>query len=215
MAISDILKQNEGKTLEFKRDLSSPKGLLKTLVAFSNTAGGKVIIGVDDKKSLIGVKWPLDEEERICNLISDSIKPKLVPSVELATVKGKTLLIIEVFLSNSRPHYLVSEGPDQGTYVRLGSSNRQADVELIGELRRSVEGVNYDELPMLELSKDDLDLKTARRLFKGRRLLNEQELLTLKLVRHEQGRLVPTRGGMHLKKLLCINCQLQRLLKWA
>ena len=198
MIIEGLLSQSEGKTLEFKRDLSSPKGLMKTLVAFSNTAGGRVIVGIDDYKRVVGVERPLDEEERLCSLIADSIKPRLVPNVELVTVEGKTLLIVEVFLSNSRPHYLAVEGPDQGVYVRLGSSNRQADRELVGELRRSAEGVSYDELPMPELSEDDLDLKAARRLFKGRRVLDEQELLTLKLMRREQGRLVPTRGGMLL-----------------
>ena len=198
MIIEGLLSQSEGKTLEFKRDLSSPKGLMKTLVAFSNTAGGRVIVGIDDYKRVVGVERPLDEEERLCSLIADSIKPRLVPNVELVTVEGKTLLIVEVFLSNSRPHYLAVEGPDQGVYVRLGSSNRQADRELVGELRRSAEGVSYDELPMPELSEDDLDLKAARRLFKGRRALDEQELLALKLMRREQGRLVPTRGGMLL-----------------
>lgn len=183
MIIEGLLSQSEGKTLEFKRDLSSPKGLMKTLVAFSNTAGGRVIVGIDDYKRVVGVERPLDEEERLCSLIADSIKPRLVPNVELVTVEGKTLLIVEVFLSNSRPHYLAVEGPDQGVYVRLGSSNRQADRELVGELRRSAEGVSYDELPMPELSEDDLDLKAARRLFKGRRVLDEQELLTLKLMR--------------------------------
>jgi predicted HTH transcriptional regulator len=38
----------EGKTLEFKRDLSSPKNMLKTLVAFANTAGGRLLIGIAD-----------------------------------------------------------------------------------------------------------------------------------------------------------------------
>ncbi len=155
-------------------------------------------MGIDDSKQVVGVERPLDEEERLCSMIADSIRPRLVPNVELMTVDSKTLLIVEVFLSNSRPHYLVAEGPDQGVYVRLGSSNRQADRELVGELRRSAEGVSYDELPMPELSEDDLDLKTARRLFKVRRALDEQELLTLKIMRREQGRLVLTRGGMLL-----------------
>jgi predicted HTH transcriptional regulator len=44
----DLLKRNEGKALEYKRDLSSPDGILRTLVAFANTAGGTVVIGVDD-----------------------------------------------------------------------------------------------------------------------------------------------------------------------
>lgn len=79
MVITDILKRAEGKTLEFKRDLSSPKGLMKTLVAFSNTAGGRVIVGIDDDKRVVGVERPLDEEERLCSLIADSIKPRLIP----------------------------------------------------------------------------------------------------------------------------------------
>ena len=44
----ELLKRTEGKTVEFKRDLSSPEDILKCLVAFANTAGGIVVIGVDD-----------------------------------------------------------------------------------------------------------------------------------------------------------------------
>ncbi|HEY6922314.1 MAG TPA: ATP-binding protein [Steroidobacteraceae bacterium] len=44
----DALRRPEGKTLEFKRDLSSPEGLLRTVVAFANTSGGVVLIGVED-----------------------------------------------------------------------------------------------------------------------------------------------------------------------
>jgi ATP-dependent DNA helicase RecG len=199
MMISDILTQSEGKTLEFKRDLSSPKGLLKTLVAFANTAGGKIIIGVDDKTHRpVGIKSPLDVEERLCSLIADSIHPRLVPNIEMVTVDDKTLLIAEVFLSNARPHWLKTEGPENGVYVRLGSSNRQADRELIAELRRSVEGVAFDEMPMPELTVDDLDIAAARKLFKDRRKLDKQELLTLKLLRKDQGKQVPTKGAILL-----------------
>ena len=196
--IDTILTRPEGKTLEFKRDLSSPKPMLKTLVAFANTAGGRLVIGVDDDKQVVGVEDPLEEEERLCNLIADSIAPRLVPNIELITVEGKTLLIAEVFLSGSRPHFLRAEGPEAGVYVRLGSTNRQADRELVAELRRSVEGGSFDELPMPGLSSDDLDLKAAQAHFKGKRELDEQGLLTLKLLRREQGVLVPTKGAVLL-----------------
>jgi ATP-dependent DNA helicase RecG len=46
--LAELLQRNEGKTLEFKRDLSSPDGVLKSLTAFANTAGGMFVIGVDD-----------------------------------------------------------------------------------------------------------------------------------------------------------------------
>ena len=195
----ELLKADEGKTLEFKRDLSSPRNFLKTLVAFANTAGGRIIIGVADKtRESVGIDNPLDEEERLCNLIADTISPRLVPNIEMTTVDGKTLLVVEVFLSNSRPHYLRAEGPETGVYVRLGSTTRLADRELIAELRRSVEGVAFDQLPMAELSIDDLDIDAAQVAFGAIRDLDEQSLLTLKLLTPYQNKLVPTKGGILL-----------------
>ena len=49
MDLIEILKRPEGKTLEFKRDLSSPDAALKAIVAFANTAGGTLLIGVEDR----------------------------------------------------------------------------------------------------------------------------------------------------------------------
>jgi predicted HTH transcriptional regulator len=55
----ELLKQPEGKTLEFKRDLSSPAGVLRTLVAFANTAGGTLLLGVEDTaRHVRGVSEP-------------------------------------------------------------------------------------------------------------------------------------------------------------
>ena len=90
LSIENLIAQPESKTLEFKRDLSSPKSLLRTLVAFANTAGGRLIIGVGDDRQIVGVKDPLDEEERLCNLVADTIAPRLVPNIELITINGMT-----------------------------------------------------------------------------------------------------------------------------
>lgn len=102
--IERLLRSPEGKTLEFKRDLSSPRNLLKTLVAFANTAGGILVLGLGDDRQILGITQPLDEEERLCSLIADSIAPRLVPNIELVTVEDKTLLLMEVFVSGQRPH---------------------------------------------------------------------------------------------------------------
>jgi len=69
--------------------------LLKTLVAFANTAGGRLIVGAADDHQVLGVSHPLDEEERLCSLIADGIAPRLVPNVEMITVDGKTLLMVD------------------------------------------------------------------------------------------------------------------------
>jgi len=83
-------------------------------------------------------------------------------------------------------------------YVRLGSTNRQADRELIAELRRTAEGLPFDEMPMPELSVADLDMNAAQAVFGGTRTLDEQSLVTLKLLTRHQDRLVPTKGGILL-----------------
>ena len=198
-----LLRQPEGKQLEFKRDLSSPRNVLKTLVAFANSAGGRLVIGVDDARQVVGVADPLAEEERICNLIADAIAPRLLPNVELMSVETlgidtATVLVVEVFPSGARPHYLSKEGPEQGVYLRLGSSNRQAGPDWIAETRRTAAGLVFDEQPLPELSAKDLDLDALARWLEPGRTLDEKVLQTLKLLRPYQGRLVPTRGAVLL-----------------
>ncbi|TQE98799.1 MAG: AAA family ATPase [Spiribacter salinus] len=197
-SIQQLLQTEEGKTLEFKRDLSSPQPILRTLVAFANSAGGKLVIGVDDDRQVIGLENPLDEEERLCNLVADNITPRMLPSIELVTVQDKTLLVCEAFPSNSRPHYLNRGGLEQGVLVRLGSTNRQADAALVAELQRSAEGIAYDEMSMPELTREDLDLDAAGEMFETPDGFDDRQLLTLKLLRPEQGGLVPTRGAVLL-----------------
>jgi len=153
--------------------------------------------GGDDRK-IIGVENPLDEEERLSNLIADSISPRLVPSIEMITVEGKTLLVVEVFLSGMRPHFLKAEGQQSGTYVRLGSTNRLADPQLIAELQHGVAGVSFDALPMPELTLDALDLKAIAKDFEGRNSIDERTLQSLRIMVKEQGKLVPSQGGILL-----------------
>jgi ATP-dependent DNA helicase RecG len=124
--MSGFLNQPEGKTLEFKRDLSSPKPLLKTLVAFANTAGGRLVIGIDDERQIVGIANPVDEEERLRSLVADSIAPRLVPNVELMTVEGKTLLVVEVFVSGSRPHRLAEVRGGEGRCLRASGVDQSA-----------------------------------------------------------------------------------------
>jgi len=80
MDLAHLLQQPEGKTLECKRDLSSPDRVLHTLLAFANTAGGTLVVGVDDRtKHVRGIADSLKEEERLANLVSDSILPRPGP----------------------------------------------------------------------------------------------------------------------------------------
>lgn len=195
----ELLKRPEGKTLEFKRDLSSPDGVLRSLVAFANTAGGTLLIGVEDGTGHVrGIQDPLEAEERLANLISDSILPRLVPELETLPWRSTQVLAVQVYPSPSRPHYLKSQGPEDGVLVRVGSTNRRADCELIEELRRVVRGETYDEQALPDLGSEALDFRAASESFAAVRKLKSSDLEILRLVTQHQGRHVPTVGGMLL-----------------
>ena len=174
MRFDSLLKSQEGKLLEFKRDISSPENIMKTLVAFANTAGGVLLIGVEDDHTVIGIPGnPLDEEERLCNMIADSIFPCLIPNIELIPSNELTVLAVEVYPSQLRPHYLKQKGEQQGVFVRLGSTNRQADLPLVEELKRTVTGKGYDELPVMEADAADIDFQAVIEAFRTVRTLSE------------------------------------------
>ena len=175
--VSDI----GGKTLEFKRDLSSPDCPLRTLLAFANSAGGPLVIGVTDDGTVVGVDDPLAEEERIASLIDDRISPQLVPAIDLVTLRDKTVLIVDVPLSTRRPHHITRLGPEAGVYVRLGSTTRQADPALVAELEpRAVF--------------EDLDLEVLSKL--RRRSTSVADLLALGLAVQQGDQIVPTNAGI-------------------
>jgi len=199
MDLVELLKRPEGKTLEFKRDLSTPEGALRTIVAFANTAGGTLVLGVEDKSRHVrGVRDPLDLEERLANLISDLVAPRLVPELEILPWRRTQVLAVQVHPSPSRPHYLRREGREGGVYVRVGSTNRRADRELIEELGRFARGEAFDERPMPELDSEALDFRAASESFAPVRKLTRSDLETLRLLTSHQGRKVPTVGGMLL-----------------
>ncbi len=195
----EILKRPEGQTLEFTRNLSTPEGALKTIVAFANTAGGTLLLGVEDKRRHVrGVREPLDLEERLANLISDRIAPRLLPEIEILPWRRTQVLAVQVHPSPSRPHYLAREGLAGGVYVRVGSTNRRADPEMIEELRRFARGEAFDEQPMPGLDSEVLDFRAASESFAPVRKLARRDLATSRLVTDHQGRKVPTVGGMIL-----------------
>lgn len=133
--------EHEGKTLDYKRDLSGPEGVLRTVVAFANSAGGRLVIGVVDDRSVVGVDDPVTAEMRLADLITDSIRPQLLPTIELITLDGRTVLVANVPVGGQRPYYLKEAGRYGGAYVRLGSSNRRATRLLTDDLARGGGGL--------------------------------------------------------------------------
>lgn len=194
--IEHLIAENEGKTIEFKENTRSLNGIMKTIVAFANSAGGTIIIGVKDKtKELAGISNILSEEERMANAITDSIFPLLTPDIEIQSIRGKELLIIRVPHSVG-PYYIKSEGPERGVYVRFGSTNRSVDIEMLDSLRLLAKKISYDELPHPE---GQLDMEVIKKVFEwvGKRP-TAQVLDNLGIETSRTSKKYPSNGGILL-----------------
>ena len=199
MELIDMLRRPEGKTLEFKLDLSSPQGFLRTAAAFANTAGGTIVLGVADRtRDVRGVRNPLDLQRRVAGLIGDSIRPRLLPDITVIRHRDRHVLAVRVHPSASRPHFVKRAGLRNGTFVRVGSANRQADAPLIAEMQRFAIGESFDEWPIPEANSEALDFRAASEFFAPVRRLRRRHLESLGLVTPHRSRTVPTVGGMIL-----------------
>lgn len=143
MSLEEIIA-GESKTIEFKEELpADSKKYMKTVVAFSNTAGGKIIIGISDKtREIVGVpkEKVFQIMDGIMNAITDTCTPQIIPNITLQSIEDKTLIVIEVYPGKQRPYYIVSEGKENGTYIRTNGSSRHADSTQLKELE--FEGAN-------------------------------------------------------------------------
>ena len=201
MTLIESIRQGESKTLELKAQLPQNDQIAKTVVAFANTSGGKLVIGVGDNRDVIGL--PEQDlfalQERIGSLIFDRCHPAILPEMYTANLEGKTVLVVEIFRGNLLPYYLKEDGKNNGTYLRVGTANRKADFEHILELERQKRNQSFDEEIFREQPLAELDLTPLLARFKALgKPLNDEKLKNLKLVQEEQGTLYPTQGLMIL-----------------
>jgi predicted HTH transcriptional regulator len=197
--IESLLARGEGKTLEFKENCRSLDRIVRTAVAFANTAGGKIVIGVKDKtKDVVGVVDPLLEEQRLANAFADGIRPLLVPDIQIHAWRKLHLIVVAV-PHVVGPFYVRSEGPKDGVYVRLGSTNRPAGPELFAELQRLARNTFFDEQPCDGTSSDDIDVRAASELFAGvGRPLTPSKRKSLGLMVTQGSKELPTIGTVLL-----------------
>ncbi len=197
--IEEILNSNEGKTLEFKENLQSMQGVIKTVIAFANTAGGMIVVGVENgTKRVVGVSDPLTEEERLANVIYDSIWPQIMTDINIQSYRTKDLIIINVPHSVG-PCHLKAVGMEKGTYVRLGSTNRLVDEETLHALKNIAKNIYYDELPAVHKKYSDLDWEVIKELFnRVKKKITPTSARSLGLLTDHENKEVPSLGAVIL-----------------
>ena len=150
MTIGEILA-GESKTIEFKEKLpENSSKYMKTVAAFANGRGGKLVFGVEDEtRKIVGINKDIVFKtiDAITNSVSDSIEPMIIPDITLQEIDGKTIIVVEILQGNQRPYYIKYLGIKKGTFVRSAGTTRLAEPYMIQEL--ILEGTNgsFDQLP--------------------------------------------------------------------
>lgn len=217
MTAEEILA-GESKNVEFKvrRPEKSIK-YMKSVVAFANGKGGRIVFGIDDDtREIVGIPEEnvFREMDAITNAISDSCEPVIVPDVYPQTINGKTIIIAEISAGMQRPYYLKAEGITDGVYMRVSGTSRKADRAMTQEMYYASGGRSYDMVMCRDLSVSDEEIESLCAEMKAVAIANCKNDAQKKAVKDvtknvllswgilaedEKGRLHPTNAWVFLK----------------
>jgi predicted HTH transcriptional regulator len=198
-----ICEQPESRRLEFKEKFPKGDQVAKTVIAFANGAGGKIIFGVQDHpRYIIGLS---DEdifflEEKIANHISDHCLPNIIPEIFIQSIDHKNILVVDIFPGSGKPYYLRKKGKQKGTYIRVGSTNRQASLETLEELERQRRKISFDAEPVYDFQGSKKDLSSFIKDFQNITgyYLDQTKLKNLGLIIQEQHQYYFSRSALLL-----------------
>lgn len=138
--------EHEGLRLEYKREYSEE--IKNTVIAFANTEGGEILIGIDDSGEVYGVEDMDALQLRIVSALRDSIRPDVTMFVHIApeSMEGKEILRISVQRGASCPYYLRGKGiRPAGVFLRKGPANIPATEAAIRHMIQETSNFCYEE----------------------------------------------------------------------
>ncbi len=192
MTMEEILA-GESKNVEFKEDLPERSiKYMKSVVAFANGIGGKIIFGIADKtREVVG----FDKEDvfkkidAIANAVSDSCEPAIIPDITAQTMDGKTVIVVEVSEGRQRPYYIKTLGREGGVYVRVAGTTRLADEYMIKELLFEGSNRHFDQVLCTGLTVTDEEIDDLCKSMKEQAVRNartEEQKASIKDVGRQQ-----------------------------
>ena len=137
MILEEIMS-GESQYLELKRDIpDKSEKYMKTVVAFANGSGGKIVFGIEDRThEVVGIaqETVFRVMDGITTAICDSCTPMITPIVSMASIKDKVVIIVTIQAGGQRPYYITAKGKENGTYIRVSGTTRPADPFVLKEL---------------------------------------------------------------------------------
>jgi predicted HTH transcriptional regulator len=136
--LSQLVSLGEGPSLEFKRKVPKAERIAKEVIAFANTRGGRLLLGVDDDGAITGVRDAEEEEFALRQALNAHCDPPVEFDTERVPVTAKRdVILVSVPESAAKPHFLVGHqnGNDPGAYVRVEDMSVEASKEAVRIMR--------------------------------------------------------------------------------
>lgn len=143
--ITRMIAAGESSTIEFKEDSAHNDRLAREIAAMANFKGGVLLLGVSDSGEIVGVTRT-DNEERIMNLCSSSIEPRLIPEYETMVIDGKRIAVVTVDAGKEKPYAVVQQGR-RAYYIRIGSTSRESTQRELLRMFQDSAQLHFEVLP--------------------------------------------------------------------
>ena len=134
-----MVLKGENESLEFKRKANFPEKIVKEIVAFANTNGGNLLIGVDDNGEVTGIK----NKEEDLYILSQAIKNYCIPDIDynidiVPLSEKRAVLNYSIFESKNKPHFVTENalGNQKKAYLRVKDRSIQASREMVQILKK-------------------------------------------------------------------------------
>jgi len=146
--VKRLVRGGECSTVEFKRKIKYPEKVIKELVAFANTEGGHLFIGVSDNGDIPGIKYPEDDIYALNSAIEKFCRPELPFEIEtLRLTESQSVVVYNVDSSSRKPHYIINqEDKKKQVFVRLADKSIKASKQVreIIERRQKQKNISFN-----------------------------------------------------------------------
>lgn len=136
MNIKRLILEGENVSLDFKKTISSAEKIAKTLVAFANNKGGKLLIGVTDDGAIKGVKAEEEEKYMITKAAHQFCKPAIEPKFEEVYIDERVVVVVDIPESDTKPHYAMDEDKKWWVYFRVKDKSILASKIIVDVLKQ-------------------------------------------------------------------------------
>ncbi len=129
--LNRIAENGENQTVEFKKKVDFPEKVVKEVVAFANTEGGNLFIGIEDDGLISGLKYPDEEAYSLNNAIDSLCKPMINYELHKISIsKKRSVLHYKIFSNGIKPHIVISDSGESNAYLRVDDKSIKASREV-------------------------------------------------------------------------------------